>query len=74
MLSIASTDKGKEVPVELYARLQEIVADARDDFEAFYQNNNKAAGTRVRKAMQEIKGVAQEIRVDVQARKNAPSE
>ncbi len=73
MLSIASIDQGKEVPVDLYARLQEIVAGARDDFEAFYINNNKAAGTRVRKAMQEIKGVAQEIRVDVQARKNAPS-
>ena len=41
------------------------------DFEAFYDKGNKAAGTRVREGMQELKSLAQEIRVDVQARKNA---
>jgi hypothetical protein len=54
-----------------HARLEALVAAARDDFEAFYDKGNKAAGTRVRKAMQELKNLAQEIRVDVQARKNA---
>ncbi len=54
-----------------HARLAALVAAAADDFEAFYDNGNKAAGTRVRKAMQELKSLAQEIRVDVQTRKNA---
>jgi len=54
-----------------YQRLMELVASLEGDFEAFYDNGNKAAGTRVRKGMQELKGLAQEIRVDVQARKNA---
>ena len=57
--------------MEHYARLMELVTGAEADFVAFFENGNKAAGTRVRKAMQELKGMAQEIRVDVQARKNA---
>lgn len=57
--------------MEQYQRLLDLVQSAEDDFAAFYENGNKAAGTRVRKAMQELKGLAQEIRVDVQARKNA---
>jgi len=54
-----------------YQRLTELVASLEGDFSAFYDSNNKAAGTRVRKGMQELKNLAQEIRVDVQARKNA---
>lgn len=57
--------------MEHYQRLIDLVESAKDDFEAFYEGGNKAAGTRVRKAMQELKGLAQEVRVDVQARKNA---
>ncbi len=57
--------------MEHYAQLVELVESAAGDFEAFYGGGNKAAGTRVRKAMQELKNLAQEIRVDVQARKNA---
>ncbi len=40
------------------------------DFEKFYEQNNKAAGTRVRLAMTELKKLSQEIRVEVQKRKN----
>ena len=54
-----------------YEQLESLVSGARDDFEAFFDKGNKAAGTRVRKAMQELKVLAQDIRVDVQARKNA---
>jgi hypothetical protein len=35
----------------------------------FYEKGNKAAGTRLRKGMQELKKLAQEIRVEVQERK-----
>lgn len=40
------------------------------DFEKFYDKENQAAGTRVRKGMQELKNLAQEIRVEVQDIKN----
>ena len=40
-----------------------------DDVEKFEQGN-KSAGTRIRKAMQEIKNLAQEVRVEVQEIKN----
>ena len=39
------------------------------DVEKFAQGN-KSAGTRIRGAMQEIKSIAQEVRVKVQAIKN----
>jgi hypothetical protein len=40
-----------------------------DDFVKFYDKGNKAAGTRIRKGMQELKELAQSIRLDVQNRK-----
>jgi predicted SpoU family rRNA methylase len=39
----------------------------------FLLNNNKSAGTRIRKAMQNIKKLAQEVRVEVQTQKNEVS-
>ena len=59
--------------MDKYRQLNELVASLQGDFEAFYEGGNKAAGTRVRKGMQELKNLAQEIRVDVQAIKNAAS-
>ena len=47
-----------------YQALKKLVEDIGDDvFKA--QGGNKAAGTRVRKAMQDIKNMAQEIRKKV---------
>lgn len=40
------------------------------DFVKFYDKENQAAGTRVRKGMQELKNLAQEIRIEVQNKKN----
>lgn len=54
-----------------YADLKSFVDSMSDDFSKFYDKGNKAAGTRVRKGMQELKKMAQEIRVEVQGRKNA---
>jgi flagellar biosynthesis/type III secretory pathway protein FliH len=53
-----------------YAELQALVASMAADFQKFYQDGNKAAGTRVRNAMQELKTLAQTIRTEVQAIKN----
>ena len=35
-----------------------------------FDNGNNSAGTRVRKAMQNINGLAQEVRVEVQVQKS----
>jgi hypothetical protein len=41
------------------------------DITKFSEKGNKTAGTRVRQGMQEIKKLAQEIRVDISSKKNA---
>ncbi len=50
--------------MEAFDRLKQTVADAEADL-IKAENGNKAAGTRVRKAMQDIKAIAQEVRIKV---------
>ncbi len=54
-----------------FSEVQDLVNSLEGDFEKFYDKGNQAAGTRVRKGMQELKNLAQDIRVDVQNKKNA---
>ena len=54
----------------LYDELQNIINDSQSDVTKFVEGNN-SAGTRVRKAMQVVKQLAQNIRVEVQDQKNA---
>ena len=51
--------------------LEAFVKEARVEAEKFYEKNVKSAGTKLRLKMQDIKSVAQEIRNDVTAAKNA---
>ena len=53
-----------------FEELEKLVADLKDDFAKFYEKDNQAAGTRVRKGMQDLKVLAQEIRKEVQDMKN----
>jgi hypothetical protein len=53
-----------------FEELKSLVLSLEEDFTKFYQKGNKAAGTRVRKGMQDMKNLAQEIRVEVQSSKN----
>lgn len=53
-----------------FTELKGFVEELEEDFAKFYEKGNKAAGTRVRKAMQELKRKAQDIRVEVQDKKN----
>lgn len=57
--------------MEKYAKLKSLVISIEDDFAKFYDKSNKAAGTRARKAMQEVKVLAQEIRKEIQESKNS---
>ncbi len=54
-----------------FDELKVFVENLEEDFTKFYQKGNKAAGTRVRKGMQELKRKAQDIRVEIQEKKNA---
>ena len=56
--------------MEKYQELKELVAQLEDDFDKFYAKGNKAAGTRLRKAMQQLKELAQAIRVEISDKKN----
>ena len=38
----------------------------KEDFEKFFVRSNRTAGTRIRRMMQEIKKISQEVRNDVQ--------
>jgi len=48
--------------VEAYDRLKQLIAEVEEDMRKA-EGGNKAACTRVRKAMQDIKNAAQEVRV-----------
>ena len=54
-----------------YDELTGLVEGLGGDFGKFYTQGNKAAGTRVRKGMQALKVWAQDVRKEVQSRKNA---
>jgi hypothetical protein len=53
-----------------FAEVRELINNLESDFQKFYDKQNKAAGTRVRKGMQELKNLAQDIRLTIQKSKN----
>ena len=54
-----------------FGKLKDLVMSLEDDFSKFYDKQNAAAGTRVRKGMQELKTMAQTFRTEVQNTKNS---
>lgn len=56
--------------MEKFNEIKAIVDSVSTDVEKFYEKGNKAAAVRIRKAMQDIKNLAQELRVHVQETKN----
>jgi hypothetical protein len=56
--------------MQSFEKIKELVASIEGDVAKFSEKGNKAAGTRVRQAMQEIKKLAQDVRVEVQEAKN----
>ncbi|MDX5422798.1 MAG: histone H1 [Hymenobacteraceae bacterium] len=57
-----------------FSKLRDLVMSLESDFEKFYDKGNAAAGTRVRKGMQDLKNMAQDIRKEVQDMKNSATE
>ena len=53
-----------------FDELQNAINDCQADVTKFVEGNN-SAGTRVRKAMQAVKSLAQDVRIEVQDQKNS---
>ena len=57
--------------VNMLENMIDLLVSARNDFSKFYNDGNNAAGTRVRKVMQEVKTTAQDLRLHIQETKNS---
>ena len=53
-----------------FNEVKALVAALEADADKVYNKSNSAAGTRVRKGMQDLKNLAQSIRLEVQETKN----
>jgi len=58
--------------MEAFERLKALVVAAEEEV-VRVEAGNKAAGTRLRKAMQEIKAAAQEVRIKVLEQRSTPA-
>jgi hypothetical protein len=58
--------------MDSYEQLKKLVADAEDDIRKA-EGGNKAAGTRARQTMQEVKKVAQDVRQKILELRDAGS-
>ncbi|WP_407430342.1 histone H1 [Arcticibacter sp.] len=56
---------------ERFTELKELLAGLEADADKFYNKGNSAAGTRLRKGLQDIKNLAQSIRLEIQDSKNS---
>ena len=56
--------------MEKFAEIRDLLMSLEGDFEKFYDKGNQAAGTRVRKGLQDLKTLSQSIRLEVQNMKN----
>lgn len=52
-------------------RFMELVGEFKTDYSKFNEKGNKTAGTRARKALQEIRNLSKEIRNEISATKRA---
>lgn len=61
----------KEKAMDKFTKMKDLFASIEVDANKFYNSGNSAAGTRVRKGMQDLKNLAQDIRTEVTAKKNS---
>ena len=55
--------------MEKFNQLKSLVESMNEDYTKFVEKGNSAAGTRVRKTLQDVKKLAQEIRVEISEKK-----
>lgn len=56
---------------KLFDQINDKLSSLAEEFEKFYEKKKKISGTRIRKGMQELKVMAQNIREDIQNRKKS---
>ena len=56
--------------MEKFEEIKALIESLGEDVNKFYVKGNKAAAVRIRKSMQEVKNLAQELRLHVQETKN----
>ena len=60
--------------MEKFNEIKALLEAAEKDADAFFLKGNKSAGTRVRKHMQDLKALAQQLRTEVQDNKKGGAE
>lgn len=57
--------------IQKFNELKSLIEGLDGDADKFFNKGNNAAGTRVRKGLQEVKNLSQAIRLEIQETKNA---
>jgi len=57
--------------MDMYNQMVELLNEVEGDVQKYYDKGNKAAGTRIRKAMQSLKTLAQDQRVEISEKNKA---
>ena len=57
--------------MDKFKELEALVASMSEDVTKFYEKGNKTAGVRIRKNLQDVKALAQEIRKNISEQKKA---
>ena len=57
--------------MEKFEEIKALIETCTEDVDKFYVKGNKAAAVRIRKTMQDVKNLAQEVRLHVQETKNS---
>ena len=65
-----NTSNTKEVTGNLLETMETLWVNIKEDANKFYGKGNSAAGKRARGYAQEMKKLLQELRIDIQAKKN----
>lgn len=60
--------------METFEKMEALLEQIRPDVVKVFDKGNSSAGTRVRKAMQELKELAQQVREEVQEARNSGAE
>ena len=51
--------------MELFNEIKQIIEEAEAEAIKFYERDNKSAGVRLRKSLQQIKSLSQDLRLDI---------
>jgi hypothetical protein len=68
--SFVSTKKIKKIIMQTFEAIKSLVETVETDMVKFSEKGNMSAGTRVRQSLQELKKLAQQLRLEIQEEKN----